>query len=78
MCLVPHLQAVQMLTKPIMFQRQENPNPGASAVASTEMRKHSSVRRLPFLAEGLSMKADSKSNFLGLRWVRREMQQFSS
>lgn len=65
-CLVPHLQAVQMLTKPILLQRQVNPNPGASAVASTEMRKYSSVRRLLFLAEGLSMEADSKSNFLGL------------
>lgn len=66
MCLVPHLQAVPTLIKPIMLQRQGNPNPGPSAVVSIEMRKHSGVRRLHLLAEGLSMKADRKSNFPGL------------
>lgn len=70
MCLVPHLQAVEMLIKAIMLQRQGNPNPGPSAVVSTEMRKHSSVRGLHFLAEGLSMKTDRKSNFLMLSQKR--------
>lgn len=66
MCLVLHLQAVQILIKPIMLQRQGNSNPGPSAVFSTEIRKHSSVRRLHLLAEGLSMKADRKSTFPSL------------
>lgn len=63
MCPFPYIQTVQMLTKPVMLQRQGNPN---LAVVSTEMRKHISVRRLHFLAEGYRIKADSKSNFLGL------------